>query len=94
MQIGVVATARKLAMLRWHLMIKGEDYVFARPSLVAHKQRKLELRAGLPIRSRTQRQDRRLFSRRGQSGMIDAPPSTDNIRIDDLTTGYFSHQSQ
>jgi transposase len=29
-------------------MIKGEDYAFALPSLVAHKRRKLELRAGLP----------------------------------------------
>jgi transposase len=48
MQIAVVATARKLAVLCWHLMIKGEDYAFAMPSLVAHKQRKLELRAGAP----------------------------------------------
>jgi transposase len=48
MQIAVVATARKLAVLCWHLIIKGEDYAFAQPALVAHKQRKLELRAGLP----------------------------------------------
>lgn len=48
MQIAVVATARKLAVLCWHLMIKGEDYAFAMPSLVAHKHRKLELRAGAP----------------------------------------------
>jgi hypothetical protein len=48
MQIAVVATARKLAVLCWHLMIKGEDYAFAMPSLVAHKQRKLQLRAGYP----------------------------------------------
>ena len=48
MQIAVVATARKLAVLCWHLIIKSEDYAFAMPSLVAHKQRKLELRAGLP----------------------------------------------
>ena len=48
MQIAVLATARKLAVLGWHLIIKSEDYAFAMPSLVAHKQRKLELRAGLP----------------------------------------------
>ena len=48
MQIAVVATARKLVVLCWHLTVKGEDYAFAQPSLVAHKQRKLELRAGLP----------------------------------------------
>jgi len=48
MHIAVVATARKLAVLCWHLIIKGEDYAFALPSLIAHKQRKLELRAGAP----------------------------------------------
>jgi transposase len=46
MHIAAVATARKLAVLCWHLIIKGEDYAFAQPSLVAHKRRKLELRAG------------------------------------------------
>ncbi|HSU09267.1 MAG TPA: hypothetical protein VLK57_08700 [Pseudonocardia sp.] len=35
-------------MLCWHLIISGEDYAYAQPSLVAHKRRKLELRAGLP----------------------------------------------
>ena len=48
MQVAVVATARKLAVLCWHLIITDEDYAFALPSLVAHKQRKLELRAGMP----------------------------------------------
>jgi hypothetical protein len=48
MQIAAVATARKLTVLCWHLIIKGEDYAFALPSLAAHKQRKLELRAGVP----------------------------------------------
>jgi hypothetical protein len=33
-------------VLCWHLIIKDEDYAFAQPSLVAHKRRKLELRAG------------------------------------------------
>jgi transposase len=55
MQIAVVATARKLAVLCWHMIIKGEDYAFARPSLTEQKLRKLELRAGMP-------------SRRGQKG--------------------------
>jgi hypothetical protein len=55
MQIAVIATARKLAMLCWHLIIKGEDYAFARPSLTVKKLRALELRAGMP-------------SRRGQKG--------------------------
>ena len=45
-QVAVVAVARKMAVLCWHLITKGEDYAFARPSLVAHKRRKLELAAG------------------------------------------------
>jgi transposase len=55
MQIAVVATARKLAVLCWHMITRGEDYAFARPSLTAKKLRALELRAGRP-------------SRRGQKG--------------------------
>jgi transposase len=48
MQIAVVATARKLSVLCWHLLIKGAEFAFAQPSPRAHKHRKLELRAGLP----------------------------------------------
>jgi len=47
-QVAIVATARKLAVLCWQLMIKGESYAFAQPSLLARKHRTLELRAGLP----------------------------------------------
>jgi transposase len=59
MQIAVVATARKLAVLCWHLIAKGEDYAYGRPSLLAQKLRRLELRAGMP-------------SRRGQRGSTHA----------------------
>jgi hypothetical protein len=45
-QIATVAVARKLAVLCWHLIHRGEDYAFGRPSLTAHKRRKLELAAG------------------------------------------------
>lgn len=45
-QVATVATARKMTVLCWHLITKGEDYAFARPSLVAHKRRSLELAAG------------------------------------------------
>jgi transposase len=47
-QTAVVATARKMTVLAWHLVTKDQDYAFARPSLVAHKRRKLELAAGAP----------------------------------------------
>ena len=46
--IATVAVARKLAVLCWHLLTHGEDYAFARPSLVRRKIRALELKAGAP----------------------------------------------
>lgn len=49
-QVATVATARKMTVLCWHLVTKGEDYAFARPSLNAHKRRKLELAAGAQSR--------------------------------------------
>ena len=45
-----MATARKLAVLAWRLLTRGEDYAWARPALQARKLRSLELRAGLPPR--------------------------------------------
>ena len=47
-QIALVATARKLCVLFWHLLTKQEDYAFGRPSLYRHKLRRLELLAGEP----------------------------------------------
>lgn len=55
-QKAVVATARKMTVLAWHLATKDQDYAFARPALVTHKRRKLELAAGAS-------------SRRGNHGM-------------------------
>lgn len=47
-QIAAVAVARKLTVLCWHMLTKLEDYLWARPSLVAHKRRAMELQAGRP----------------------------------------------
>jgi len=44
--IATVAVARKLAMIAWHMLSRGEDYAFARPSLTREKIRKLELATG------------------------------------------------
>jgi transposase len=44
--VAAVATARKLAVLIWHLLSKKENYAWARPALQARKTRKLELKAG------------------------------------------------
>jgi transposase len=47
-QIAAVAVARKLTVLCWHLLTRGEDYLWARPALVATKTRAMELQAGHP----------------------------------------------
>lgn len=47
-QVAAVALARKLTVLCWHLLTREEDYLWARPALVAKKAREMELRAGLP----------------------------------------------
>jgi transposase len=49
-QIALVATARKLCVLCWHLLTREQDYAFGRPSLTRHKLRRLELVAGDPPR--------------------------------------------
>jgi transposase len=46
--VATVAVARKLAVLAWHLLTRGEDYAFQRPSLVRRKLRALERQAGAP----------------------------------------------
>jgi transposase len=51
--VAAVATARKLAILVWHLLTKNESYLLARPALHARKLRDLELKAGhKPARGR------------------------------------------
>lgn len=49
-QVAAVATARKLAVLIWHMLTKGQDYTWARPALLQWKLRELELKAGHPSR--------------------------------------------
>src|SRR5690606_19063369 len=43
-----VATARKLAMIVWHMLTKEADYIWVRPALMSRKFRAVELRAGQP----------------------------------------------
>jgi transposase len=45
-QVAAVATARKIAVLAWHLLTKQQDYAWARPALVAMKERQMQLKAG------------------------------------------------
>jgi transposase len=43
---AIVATARKLAVLFWCLLTRGEDYAHQQPSLTRKKLRRLEITAG------------------------------------------------
>jgi transposase len=49
-QIAIVAVARKLTILTWHLLTQQQDYHHQRPLLVARKLRRLELQTGAPPR--------------------------------------------
>lgn len=49
-QVAAVATARKLAVIVWHMLSKNEDFTWNRPALLQWKLRKLELTAGYPSR--------------------------------------------
>jgi hypothetical protein len=49
-QVATVAVARKLAVLFWHLLTRGEDYAYGQPSLTHKKIRRMELTAGAPSR--------------------------------------------
>jgi transposase len=44
--VAAVAVARKLAMIAWHMLSRGEDYAFARSALTREKLRRLELMLG------------------------------------------------
>lgn len=48
LQVAAVATARKLAVITWHVLSKNEDYDWVRPGLTQSKRRRLELQAGHP----------------------------------------------
>jgi transposase len=49
---AIVATARKLAILFWCMLIRGEDYAHQQPSLTRKKLRRLEITAGAPKNTR------------------------------------------
>lgn len=57
-QLAAVAVARKIAVIAWHLLTKGEDYAFGRPSLTRAKIRAAERKAGAPRLSNRHRGQR------------------------------------
>src|SRR5437764_8844610 len=50
---AIVATARKLAILFWCMLTRGEDYAHQQPSLTRKKMRRLEITAGAAKHTRT-----------------------------------------
>jgi len=50
---AIVATARKLAVLFWCMLTRGEDYAHQQPSLTNKKLRRLEITAGAPRYAKT-----------------------------------------
>ena len=52
---AIVATARKLAILFWCMLTRGEDYAHQQPSLTKKKLRRLEITAGAPKHAKTAR---------------------------------------
>jgi transposase len=63
--IATVAVARKLVVIAWHMLSEGDDYAFARPSLVREKIRRLELMTGAEHR-KGKRGPVRVFATRAQ----------------------------
>jgi hypothetical protein len=45
-QVALCATARKLAVLSWHLLSTGEDYRYSAPTIMERKLRRLQRQAG------------------------------------------------
>ncbi|MGH2991164.1 MAG: IS110 family transposase [Solirubrobacterales bacterium] len=51
-QKATVAVARKLAVISWSMLARGEDYAYGRPSLTRQKIRRAERKAGAPALSK------------------------------------------
>lgn len=68
--IAIVAVARKLAVLFWHMLVSGQDYAYSMPTPTAKKLRAVELKAGAPSRrgggshNALNREERRKLERR------------------------------
>ena len=48
--VAIVAVARKMCVLFWHLLNNEQDYAYSMPTATAKKLRKVELTAGAPAR--------------------------------------------
>lgn len=67
--VAIVAVARKMVVLFWHLLASGQDYAYSMPTATAKKLRGVELKAGAPSRRggshhALNREERRKLERR------------------------------
>ena len=69
-QIAVVATARKLAIIVWHMLTAGEAYRWQSPTRTATKLRRLELRFGSSAGPRAALAAVRPFGHRGEDTVL------------------------
>ena len=60
-QVALVAVARKLTVLAWHLLTKDQDYQWALADLTARRYKRLEVQAGIAKPGRVMGQN--VFSR-------------------------------
>ncbi len=81
--VAAVAVARKLAVIAWHMLTRGEDYAFARPSLTREKLRRLELMTGAE-RRKGKRNPVRVFASKEQHRLDVLPARVDRLGRDVL----------
>jgi transposase len=68
--VAIVAVARKMVVLFWHMLARGQDYAYSMPTPTAKKLRAVELKAGAPSRRGSpshhelNREERRKLERR------------------------------
>ena len=62
-QIAIVAVARKMCVLFWHLLTTSQDYAYSLPTATAKKIRTIELKAGAPRRQGRPGQPRQPLNR-------------------------------
>jgi len=73
MQIAVVATARKLAVLCWTMIERGDDYAFARPSLTDRNSVRSSCAPGCPTAKARRARPPRIRSRRSVAASASSP---------------------
>jgi len=86
-KIATVAVARKLVVIAWHMLSRGETYAYMRPALHAEKIRKLELAVGAP-RHRDQKLAVRAFAPRSVRDAEHAQAVEQEAAYRRLTAGW------